>query len=139
MKYAFKKVQTPLEDSSWRVVDDDYLPADDETLVNSIPLGAIWYGSQVRSGNAVEILAATKASRIKADRTECRRRLTEYYGDALEQVSRASGLYGATAQANHAAGVSAAIDASNVARDLINAATTVAEVEAVTVAWPVLT
>lgn len=84
-------------------------------------------------------LPAAKALRIEADRTECRRRLTEFYGDALEQVSRSSGLYGATAQANHAAGVSAAIDASNVARDQINAATTVAEVEAVTVAWPTLT
>ena len=88
---------------------------------------------------AAALLPATKAERIESDRTECRRRLTEFYGDALEQVSRASGLYGATAQANHVAGVSAAIDASNVARDLINAATTVAEVEAVTVAWPTLT
>lgn len=84
-------------------------------------------------------LPAAKSERIESDRTECHRRLTEFYGDALEQVSRASGLYGATAQANHAAGVSAAIDASNVARDQINAATTVAEVEAVTVAWPTLT
>lgn len=92
-----------------------------------------------RAATADEILAATKAHRIEADRKECRRRLTEHFGDALEQVSRASGLYGATAQSNHAAGVEACIAASNVARDLINAATTLQEVEAVIVAWPVLT
>jgi hypothetical protein len=84
-------------------------------------------------------LPAAKAVRIEADRQECRRRLTEHYGDALEQVSRASGLYGETARANHAACVEAAIDASNTARDAINAAVSVAAVEAVTVSWPVLT
>ena len=95
--------------------------------------------NNVRARNAAETLAAAKTKRIEADRQECRRRLTEHYGDALEQVSRASGIgYSATAQQNHAAGVAAARDASNVARDLINAATTVAQVEAVTVQWPVL-
>ena len=88
---------------------------------------------------AAAILPATKAQRIEQDRQECRRRLTEFYGDALEQVSRASGLYGATAQANHAAGVEASIDASNAARDTINTAATIEAVEAVTVSWPVLT
>ena len=84
-------------------------------------------------------LPAAKALRIEADRQECRRRLTEQYGDALEQVSRASGLYGSTAQANHADGVTACVAASNTARDQINAAQSVAAVEAVSVAWPVLT
>lgn len=83
-------------------------------------------------------LPAAKAQRIEADRQECRRRLVEHYGDALEQVSRATGVYGATAQANLAAGVEASIDASNTARETINAAATVAAVEAVTVSWPVL-
>lgn len=92
-----------------------------------------------RLATPAEILAATKAARIEADRQECRRRLTEHYGDALEQVSRASGVYGVVAKANHAAGVDATIDATNVARDQINAATTIAQVEAVVVAWPVLT
>ena len=102
---------------------------------------AAWY-SALPQPTPAEIAAAelpaAKAQRIEADRQECRRRLTEFYGDALEQVSRASGLYGATAQANHAAGVEAAIDASNAARDTINAAGSVAAVEAVTVSWPVL-
>lgn len=91
-----------------------------------------------RAATTNELFIATKAMRIESDRQECRRRLIEHYGDALEQVSRASGLYGATAQANHAAGVEACIDASNTARDAINAAQSVAAVEAVTVAWPVL-
>ena len=88
---------------------------------------------------AATVLPSTKAARIEADRQECRRRLTEHYGDALEQVSRASGVYGVVAKANHAAGVDATIDASNVARDQINAAATIAAVEAVIVNWPVLT
>lgn len=92
----------------------------------------------VRPRNAAEILTATKALRIEQDRQECRRRLVEHYGDALEQTSRRDGDYGATAQANIRAGVPATIDASNVARDAINAAATIEAVEAVIVAWPVL-
>jgi hypothetical protein len=84
-------------------------------------------------------LPATKAQRIEQDRQECRRRLTEHYGDALEQTSRFAGGYGEFAKANILTGTVAARIASNVARDQINAATTVAEVEAVTVSWPVLT
>lgn len=87
-------------------------------------------------------LPATKALRIEADRQECRRRLVDHYGDALEQGSRIGGFgYNAQAQANHATGVTATVAASNVARDQINlpATDTVAKVEAVLVAWPVLT
>jgi hypothetical protein len=91
-----------------------------------------------RNATSGEILSATKAQRIEADRQECRRRLTEHYGDALEQVSRSAGLYGETARANHETGVTEAIAASNTARGLINAAATVEAVEAVTVSWPVL-
>ncbi len=83
-------------------------------------------------------LADLKQMRLQAHREECRDRLTTFYGDAVEQVSRASGVYGAVAQERFTAGVQATITASNIARDLINAATTPAEVEAVTVAWPVL-
>lgn len=92
-----------------------------------------------RDATAAEVLEASKAARIAAINDKVRERLVKHYGDALEQVSRATGLYGATAQANHAAGVEATIDASNVARDAINAATTIAAVEAVTVQWPTLT
>ena len=83
-------------------------------------------------------LADLKALCIQAHREECRGRLTTFYGDAVEQVSRSSGVYGAVAQERFTQGVQATITASNIARDLINAATTPAEVEAVTVAWPVL-
>lgn len=84
-------------------------------------------------------LPAAKSARIEADRQECRRRLTEFYGDALEQGSRFAGGYGEAAQANILAGTVAARVASNTARDAVNAATTVEQVEAVTVQWPVLT
>ena len=87
---------------------------------------------------AAATLPATKAARIEQDRQECRRRLTEHYGDALEQASRFAGGYGAQGQANILEGTMEARRASNVARDQINAATTLAQVEAVTVAWPVL-
>lgn len=86
-----------------------------------------------------DYLSEVKAERIATINAECRARLTEYYGDALEQVSRSAGIYGATAQANHSAGVLATIQATNTARDSINAATDTATVGAVAVAWPVLT
>lgn len=89
-------------------------------------------------GLVLTALADIKEARIEADREECRRRLVEHYGDALEQASRFAGGYGETGTANILAGTVAARAASNVARDAINAATTAAQVEAVTVAWPVL-
>ena len=92
-----------------------------------------------RNATAAEVLAATKAARIEADRQECRRRLTEHYGDALEQGSRIAGDYGEVARVNRSTGVQAAVDASNTARDTINAATATAAVEAAVVAWPGLT
>lgn len=86
----------------------------------------------------VASLSDLKALLIQAHREECRARLIAFYGDAVEQVSRASGVYGAVAQEHFTLGVQATLAASNAARDLINAAATPAEVEAVTVAWPVL-
>lgn len=83
-------------------------------------------------------LPAAKAGRISAINAECRARLVAHYGDALEQGSRWGGAYGVEAHNAIALGVPATIAASNVARDEINAATTAAQVEAVTVTWPVL-
>ena len=59
--------------------------------------------------------------------------------DCPLRVHRAGGVYGEAARAAWANGVQATIVASNVARDAILAATTAQQVEAVTVAWPVLT
>ena len=121
-----------------------FSPGGDVSIENSGagPYIAAWRRAEPQPTAAqitAAMLPATKAARIEADRAECRRRLTEHYGDALEQVSRAAGLYTAAAQTSHALGVQASIDASNVARDTINAAATIAAVEAVPVAWPVLT
>lgn len=95
---------------------------------------------QNRLATAAEILAATKTGRIESDRQECRRRLIEHYGDALEQGSRFVGGYGAQAQASIIEGTVAARAASNAARDEINLTTTntAAKVNAVVVNWPVL-
>lgn len=98
----------------------------------------VWESGDTVPATPAPTLADIKAARIEADREECRRRLVEQYGDALEQISRQVGWYGIVAQENHATGVQAAVDASNAARDAIIAATTVAQVEAVIVAWPVL-
>jgi hypothetical protein len=84
-------------------------------------------------------LAEFKAARIQADSEACTARLIEHYGSAEEQVSRSLGVYGVQAKDNMLAGIQATIDASNAARDMIDSATTVAQVEAVTVSWPVLT
>jgi hypothetical protein len=96
-------------------------------------------GDTLPQPTVAQLLAVAKAARIQADREACAARLTEHYGSAEEQVSRSLGVYGVQAKDNMLAGIQATIDASNAARDLINAATTVAQVEAVTVAWPVLT
>jgi hypothetical protein len=83
-------------------------------------------------------LPATKEIRIAAINAECRTRLLARFGDAAEQVSRSIGVYGATEKAALENGISATIDASNAASDSVLAATTVAQVEAVTVTWPVI-
>lgn len=95
--------------------------------------GSAWVGPS---------LDTLKAERIEADREECRRRLVEHYGDALEQGSRFAGGYGEIGAANILAGTIAARAASNVARDAILAIqdgpNAIQQLEAVTVAWPVL-
>lgn len=84
------------------------------------------------------VLPATKAQRITAINTECRARLLARFGDPAEQVSRAIGVYGLAEKAALEAGIAATIDASNMASDAVTAATTIAEVEAVTVTWPTI-
>jgi len=91
-----------------------------------------------RLATQAEILDATKAQRIAAINAECRARLLTRFGDAAEQVSRSIGIYGATEKAALETGIADTIDASNTASDAVLAAATIAEVEAVTVAWPMI-
>lgn len=83
-------------------------------------------------------LPVSKAERITAINTECRARLLARFGDPAEQVSRAIGVYGLAEKAALETGIAATIDASNTASDAVTAATTVEDVEAVTVTWPAI-
>ena len=93
-----------------------------------------------REATAAEILAATKAARIAANRGDCSSRIYARY-PAGRQSSVALGVYSgpeAEAQAQIMKDwISGMVAAENAAADLIEAATTVQAVEAVTVAWPV--
>ena len=81
-------------------------------------------------------LPAAKAVSIVANRAECSRRIFERY-PAGRQLSALAGLYDPGNVAAMTDWIAANISAENAAADAIEAATTVAAVEAVTVAWPV--
>ncbi len=81
-------------------------------------------------------LPAAKAASIAANRAECSRRIFERY-PAGRQLSALAGLYDPGNVAAMTDWIAANISAENAAADAIEAATTVAAVEAVTVAWPV--
>ena len=83
-------------------------------------------------------LPAAKSMRITAINTECRARLTTRFGNAEEQVSRSLGVYGAAEKTAITNGIAAMIDASNTASNAVLAASTILDVEAVTVTWPVI-
>lgn len=118
-----------------------YSEADFRVSVNNDGERLTWLSAQVQPTSAqiaAAELPASKATRIAAINAECRARLLTRFGDPAEQVSRSIGVYGATQKAALETGISATIDASNTASDLVTAATTVQEVEAVTVTWPVI-
>ena len=83
-------------------------------------------------------LPAAKSMRITAINTECRARLITRFGEAHEQVSRSLGIYGVEEKTASTNGMAAMIDASNIASNEVLAATTILDVEAVTVTWPVI-
>ena len=81
------------------------------------------------------LLPAAKVAGIAANRAECERRIFARY-PAGRQLSALSGMYdSANVQTMHD-WISSMIAAENAAADAIEAAITVATVEAVTVAWP---
>lgn len=79
-----------------------------------------------------------KAQCIARINAECRQRLFTRFGPPEEQISRSLGIYGDAERDALAPGISATIDASNDASDLVLVATTVAEAEAVQPNWPVI-
>ncbi|MBP8100960.1 MAG: hypothetical protein KAY54_03665 [Burkholderiaceae bacterium] len=102
----------------------------------------IQWMSQSQQPTSAELAAAelpaAKAAAIGANRVECSRRIYARY-PAGRQSSVALGIYsGAEAEAKTMKDwISDMVAAENTAADAIEAATTVAAVEAVTVAWPV--
>ena len=91
-----------------------------------------------RLATQAEILDAAKAVRIAGINAECRSRLVARYGTAEEQISRSRGVYGAAEREAMTVGIADTIDASNVASNAVLAATTIQDVEAVTVTWPAI-
>ena len=85
-------------------------------------------------------LPATKAASIAANRAECSRRIVERYPTG-RQLSALAGLYGSAPVATMVDWIAANIAAENTAADAIEAVqpgpNAVAEVEAVSVSWPV--
>ena len=81
-------------------------------------------------------LPSAKAAAIAANRAECSARIYARYPPG-RQLSALAGLYDSANVATMTDWIAANISAENTAADLIEAATTVQAVEAVTVAWPV--
>jgi len=89
-----------------------------------------------RLATTAEILAATKEHAIAANRAECSARIYARYPIG-RQLSSLAGLYDSDNVATMTDWIAANVAAENTAADAIEAATTVQQVEAVTVAWPV--
>ncbi len=81
-------------------------------------------------------LPAAKAATIAANRAECSRRIYARY-PAGRQLSALAGLYDSANVATMTDWIAANISAENTAADAIEAATTVQQVGAVSVIWPV--
>jgi len=82
-------------------------------------------------------LGVYKTAAIARNRAEARRRIEAKWPDPIQR-SAALGVYPQATVDTMVANIAAVIEAENAAADLIDAATTVAEVEAVTPNWPVI-
>jgi hypothetical protein len=94
--------------------------------------GSAWVGPS---------LATLKSERIEADRQECQARIYSVWPLAKQISLGLGGVYDAADAADCAVWVNANIDASNAARDIINAESTDTpeKIAAVVVAWPTYT
>jgi hypothetical protein len=80
-------------------------------------------------------LADTKARRVAAINFDCQTRIMGAW-PIEKQISALAGIYGAAELEAMTTFIDAHIAASNTASDAVDAATTIAAVEAVTVVWP---
>jgi len=83
-------------------------------------------------------LFAAQREKIAGINDECKRRLFARFGPPEEQVSRLAGVYGEDERIAMPVGIATMIDAANVGQNAVLSATTVQDVEAVTVTWPVI-
>jgi hypothetical protein len=110
--------------------------------INSTDSNFTWLATSPRPTEAEINVAAVpvyKNLAIESFNTECTQRLIAAYGKVEKQVSLAMGVYGDTNRQIAIDGISSTIDATNVASDEVNAATTEEEIAAVVVNWPPLT
>jgi len=137
------RVITKYVSASGAQISADWWAADDGTryLVRALSdeqrqaLGITTTTEQIPDPPAPS-LEQVKAARIAAINFECRSRITATW-PIEKQLSALAGVYGPTELQAMTDWVDAHIAASNTASDAIDAATTTASVEAVTVAWPV--
>ena len=86
-------------------------------------------------------VGSAREAKIRQINAECERRIVERFGPWWQQINTVSGLNGSAALAamtDQTSGINAYRAASNAAQNAILAATTIAQVEAVTVTWPVI-
>lgn len=101
--------------------------------------GVRWLIGNPPSGAEIDAaaLSARKAARTSEINREATARITGKY--PLEKQSSANlGVYPQAFRDTMASEIASVISASNAACDLVDAATTVAEVDSVTVNWPVI-
>ncbi len=91
--------------------------------------------NNVRPRTESETLERSKEKSISENRAECSRRIFDRY-PAGRQLSALAGLYDSANVAAMTDWIAATIAAENTAADAIEAATTVQQVEAVSVSWP---
>ncbi len=135
MTYAVKIGTT---EAVW--IDNGALPAGTVAYDGELTPDLVW-GDDVqtlRQPNSAELLVISKMARIDAINAECRARLIARYGPPEKQVSIGIGVYGEQKMTQMKLGIEDMVDASNTASNAIIAATTLAEVEAVTVTWPTI-
>ncbi len=136
----------PANDAGWSQAHYDSMAYVQEKIPGTelLYLENVYTGSTAHTLTPAELAAAelpaAKHFAIAANRAECSRRIYARY-PAGRQSSVALGVYsGAEAEAQAQVmkdWISDMVAAENTAADAIEAATTVAAVEAVTVAWPV--
>jgi hypothetical protein len=118
-----------------------FAPLNDfELIVNESGARLVWYVSAPQPTEAeidAAALGAYKAAAIAANRAEARSRIEARWPDTIQR-SAALGVYPQAVVDEMRADIASVVAAENAAADAIDACTTVEQVLAVTVNWPVI-